>query len=118
MEVPSAGLLVAACSRGPLHLCRGQRARRMGGRRLIEARALTPTPPRSRTSPPCSPSRGRTRGCASMPLSPASAPALCTLGRYMNVALRLLPKYVLSPLAPFIKYWSTPKRAARMITTA
>ena len=39
------------------------------------------------------------------------------LGRDANHALRLLSKYVLSPLAPFIKYWSTPKRAARMITT-
>jgi len=39
------------------------------------------------------------------------------LGRDANVALRLLSKYVLSPLAPLIKYWSTPKRAARMITT-
>jgi NAD(P)-dependent dehydrogenase (short-subunit alcohol dehydrogenase family) len=39
------------------------------------------------------------------------------LGRDSNVALRLLSKYVLSPLAPLIKYWSTPKRAARMITT-
>lgn len=39
------------------------------------------------------------------------------LGRDANVALRLLAKYVLSPLAPFIKYWSTPKRAARVITT-
>jgi NAD(P)-dependent dehydrogenase (short-subunit alcohol dehydrogenase family) len=39
------------------------------------------------------------------------------LGRDANVALRLLGKYVLSPLAPFIKYWSTPKRAARVITT-
>ncbi len=38
------------------------------------------------------------------------------LGRDANVALRLLSKYVLSPLAPFIKYWSTPRRAARMIT--
>jgi AcrR family transcriptional regulator len=28
-----------------------------------------------------------------------------------NVALRLLSKYVLSSLAPYIKYWSTPKRA-------
>jgi NAD(P)-dependent dehydrogenase (short-subunit alcohol dehydrogenase family) len=39
------------------------------------------------------------------------------LGRDANFALRLLGKYVLSPLAPFIKYWSTPKRAARVITT-
>jgi len=38
------------------------------------------------------------------------------LGRDANVALRFLAKYVLSPLAPFIKYWSTPKHAARVIT--
>lgn len=38
------------------------------------------------------------------------------LGRDANIALRFLAKYVLSPLAPFIKYWSTPKRAARVIT--
>ncbi len=39
------------------------------------------------------------------------------LGRDANVAVRLLSKYVLSPIAPLIKYWSTPKRAARVITT-
>ncbi|HEY2655323.1 MAG TPA: SDR family NAD(P)-dependent oxidoreductase, partial [Solirubrobacteraceae bacterium] len=38
------------------------------------------------------------------------------LGRDANVALRFLAKYVLAPLAPFIKYWSTPSRAARVIT--
>lgn len=38
------------------------------------------------------------------------------LGRDANIALRLLAKYVLGPLAPLIKYWSTPKRAARVIT--
>lgn len=38
------------------------------------------------------------------------------LGRDANGALRFLAKYVLSPLAPLIKYWSTPKRAARVIT--
>ena len=38
------------------------------------------------------------------------------LGRDSNVFLRLLAKYVLSPLAPFIKYWSNPKTAARVIT--
>jgi len=38
------------------------------------------------------------------------------LGRDANTALRLLAKYVLSPPAPLIKYWSTPKRAARVIT--
>ena len=38
------------------------------------------------------------------------------LGRDANVAVRMLSKYVLSPMAPFIKYWSTPKRAARVIT--
>lgn len=37
------------------------------------------------------------------------------LSRDANVVLRLLAKYVLSPLAPFIKYWSTPKRAARAL---
>jgi NAD(P)-dependent dehydrogenase (short-subunit alcohol dehydrogenase family) len=38
-----------------------------------------------------------------------------SLGRDANVALRLLAKYLL-PLAPFIKYWSTPAQAARVIT--
>ncbi len=38
------------------------------------------------------------------------------LGRDANVFLRFLGKYVLSLLAPFIKYWSTPKQAARVIT--
>jgi NAD(P)-dependent dehydrogenase (short-subunit alcohol dehydrogenase family) len=38
------------------------------------------------------------------------------LGRDSNVFLRLLAKYVLSPLAPFIRYWSNPKTAARVIT--
>jgi hypothetical protein len=38
------------------------------------------------------------------------------LGRDANAALRFLGKYVLGPLAPFVKYWSTPKRAARVIT--
>jgi len=37
------------------------------------------------------------------------------LGRDANIALRFVLKYVLSPLAPFIKYWSTPKRAGQMI---
>jgi NAD(P)-dependent dehydrogenase (short-subunit alcohol dehydrogenase family) len=39
------------------------------------------------------------------------------LGRDANLALRLLSKYVLSPIAPLIKYWSNPKTAARVITT-
>jgi NAD(P)-dependent dehydrogenase (short-subunit alcohol dehydrogenase family) len=38
------------------------------------------------------------------------------LGRDSNGFLRLLAKYGLSPLAPFIKYWSNPKTAARVIT--
>ena len=38
------------------------------------------------------------------------------LGRDANPALRLLGKYVLSPIAPLIKHWSNPKTAARMIT--
>jgi len=38
------------------------------------------------------------------------------LGRESNVFLRVLAKYLLSPLAPFIKYWSNPRTAARVIT--
>jgi NAD(P)-dependent dehydrogenase (short-subunit alcohol dehydrogenase family) len=38
------------------------------------------------------------------------------LGRDSNVILRMLMKYLLSPLAPFIRYCSTPKSAARVIT--
>lgn len=38
------------------------------------------------------------------------------LARDVNIALRFLLKGVLAPLAPFIKYWRTPKRAARVIT--
>jgi len=40
------------------------------------------------------------------------------LGRDANVFLRALSKYVLALLAPFIKYWSTPARAAKVITNA
>lgn len=38
-----------------------------------------------------------------------------SLGRDANPALRFLAKYVLAPIAPMIKYWSTPKRAGRLI---
>jgi NAD(P)-dependent dehydrogenase (short-subunit alcohol dehydrogenase family) len=38
------------------------------------------------------------------------------LGRDANVFLRFLAKYVLTRLAPHIKYWSTSKRAASVIT--
>jgi NAD(P)-dependent dehydrogenase (short-subunit alcohol dehydrogenase family) len=38
------------------------------------------------------------------------------LGRDANVFLRFLAKYVLTLVAPHIKYWSTPKRAARVIS--
>jgi NAD(P)-dependent dehydrogenase (short-subunit alcohol dehydrogenase family) len=38
------------------------------------------------------------------------------LGRDANLFLRVVLMPVLSLLAPFIKYWSTPKRAARVIT--
>ncbi|GLY89550.1 SDR family NAD(P)-dependent oxidoreductase [Actinoallomurus iriomotensis] len=38
------------------------------------------------------------------------------LSRDANVLLRLLGKYVLAPLAPFIRYWSTPARSAKVIT--
>jgi NAD(P)-dependent dehydrogenase (short-subunit alcohol dehydrogenase family) len=40
------------------------------------------------------------------------------LGRDANALLRFLSKYVLSLLAPHIKYWSTPKLAAPVITNA
>ena len=39
------------------------------------------------------------------------------LGREANVFVRFLLKYVLTLLAPFLKYWSTPRRAGRVITT-
>ncbi|MFF1920929.1 hypothetical protein ACFVW8_10190 [Streptomyces sp. NPDC058221] len=38
------------------------------------------------------------------------------LGRDAGLFLRLLSKYLLSPLAPLIKYWTNPGTAARMIT--
>jgi NAD(P)-dependent dehydrogenase (short-subunit alcohol dehydrogenase family) len=38
------------------------------------------------------------------------------LGRDSNVVLRMLMKYLLSPLAPVIRYCSTPKMSARVIT--
>ncbi len=38
------------------------------------------------------------------------------LGRDANPALIFVLKHVLSPLAPMIKYWSTPKISSRMIT--
>jgi NAD(P)-dependent dehydrogenase (short-subunit alcohol dehydrogenase family) len=49
----------------------------------------------------------------------AVEPGFCPgsdLGRDANLALRLLSKYVLSPIAPLVKYWSNPKTAARVIT--
>jgi NAD(P)-dependent dehydrogenase (short-subunit alcohol dehydrogenase family) len=48
-------------------------------------------------------------------VEPGFSPAT-NLGRDANVVLRLLSKYVLSLLAPFIRYWSTPGRAAKVIT--
>jgi len=38
------------------------------------------------------------------------------LGRDANAFLRFIAKYLLSPLAPHIKYWSTPKLTAPVIT--
>jgi NAD(P)-dependent dehydrogenase (short-subunit alcohol dehydrogenase family) len=37
------------------------------------------------------------------------------LSRDANVLLRLVGKYMLAPLAPFIRYWSTPGRAGKVI---
>jgi hypothetical protein len=38
------------------------------------------------------------------------------LGRDANAFLRFLANCILPLFAPFVKYWSTPKRAARVIT--
>jgi NAD(P)-dependent dehydrogenase (short-subunit alcohol dehydrogenase family) len=38
------------------------------------------------------------------------------LGRGFSASLRFLAKYILPLIAPFMKYWSTPKRAARVAT--
>lgn len=38
------------------------------------------------------------------------------LGRDASAALRFAAKYLIAPLAPLIKYWSTPQHAARVIT--
>ena len=49
----------------------------------------------------------------------AVEPGFCPgsdLGRDASFFLRALSKYVLSPIAPMIKYWSNPKRAAAMIS--
>jgi NAD(P)-dependent dehydrogenase (short-subunit alcohol dehydrogenase family) len=50
-------------------------------------------------------------------VEPGFSPAT-GLVRDANVFLRFLAKYVLSLLAPFIKYWSTPKLAAPVISKA
>lgn len=47
-------------------------------------------------------------------VEPGFSPAT-DLGRDSNAFVRALSKYVLSPMAPFIKYWSNPKTAGRMI---
>jgi NAD(P)-dependent dehydrogenase (short-subunit alcohol dehydrogenase family) len=38
------------------------------------------------------------------------------LSRDASVFLRFLAKYLMAPLAPFIRYWSTPAHAAKVIT--
>jgi len=48
-------------------------------------------------------------------VEPGFSPAT-NLSRDANVLLRFLAKYVLSLPAPFIRYWSTPARAAKVIT--
>ncbi|MFG3291587.1 SDR family NAD(P)-dependent oxidoreductase [Streptomyces sp. NPDC048179] len=48
-------------------------------------------------------------------IEPGFAPGT-NLGRDAGLFLRLLSKYVLSPLAPLIKYWTNPGTAARVIT--
>lgn len=39
------------------------------------------------------------------------------LGRGAPLALRLVARYLVAPFAPYIRYWSTPKLSARVITT-
>ena len=48
-------------------------------------------------------------------VEPGFSPAT-GLARDANPFLHFFVKYVLSLLAPFLKYWSTPKRASRLIT--
>jgi NAD(P)-dependent dehydrogenase (short-subunit alcohol dehydrogenase family) len=50
-------------------------------------------------------------------VEPGFSPAT-NLHRDANVFLRFLMKYVLSLLAPFLEYWSTPERAGKVITNA
>ena len=50
-------------------------------------------------------------------VEPGFSPAT-GLGRDAGVFLRLLSRYVLSLAAPFVRYWSTPARAAKVITDA
>jgi hypothetical protein len=50
-------------------------------------------------------------------VEPGFSPAT-SLSRDANVLLRFLATYVLSLVAPFIRYWSTPVRAAKVITNA
>ncbi len=56
-------------------------------------------------------------GCPVNAVEPDFSPAT-GLSRDANVLLRFLGKHVLSLLAPFIKYWSTPAWAAKVITNA
>jgi NAD(P)-dependent dehydrogenase (short-subunit alcohol dehydrogenase family) len=49
-------------------------------------------------------------------VEPGFSPAT-NLSRDVNVLLRWLGKYVLSLPAPFLRYWSTPARAAKVITS-
>jgi NAD(P)-dependent dehydrogenase (short-subunit alcohol dehydrogenase family) len=48
-------------------------------------------------------------------VEPGFSPAT-GLSRDANVLLRFMGRYVLAPLAPFIRYWSTPARSAKVIT--
>ncbi|GAB3445596.1 hypothetical protein GCM10027570_15920 [Streptomonospora sediminis] len=50
-------------------------------------------------------------------VEPGYSPAT-GLSRDANLAVRLLSKYVLAALAPYIRFWSTPQRAAQVVTDA
>ena len=72
----------------------------------------TPTPRRSR---PILPRRWRSPVSSTVTLEPGFTPNT-GLARGVNVLVRFLLNYILPLLAPFMKYWSTPKRAGRVAT--
>lgn len=79
------------------------------------ATSKTPTPPPSSASSQRSSRSRETPRLRFNAVEPGFNPST-GLGRDASAFLQFIAKYVLAPLAPFIKYWSTPKHAARVIT--